>query len=340
MAPHISVVMPTRDRGKLLPRALQALSAQTVSPDEFELIIVADGCRDDTPDVVASSNMPYRITYIEQPGLGAATARNKGVEAASAPILLFLDDDMEAQAELISRHLEAHQRRPGGVVLGYFPIPPEAVRTDPFAIRSRDWWDEGFRLRSQPGYQFTFRDFCTGNISMPANLFRSLGGFCQTISGAAAGEDIELGYRLLQQGVPFQFAREAISIHHDCATFERALHRVWSEGLGDALIVQRHPELFWSLKVHNATRLSHKFPSLWRWLWRHPSLGDAGASLLESFVRFARRLRLSSAMWKIFIVLSGWVYLRGAMQGFGSLAVLECLEQDARLLLVHARDSK
>ena len=75
--PRISVVMPTHNRGKLLAATLRALAAQTISPSEYELILVADGSIDCTREVVASvrADLPYSLSFIEQHAQGAAAAR-------------------------------------------------------------------------------------------------------------------------------------------------------------------------------------------------------------------------------------------------------------------------
>ena len=127
MPPRVSVVMPTHDRAKLLPATLRALAAQTVPPSEYEVILVADGCTDDTPQAVAGvrAELPYQLHFIEQPGQGAAAARNLGVAKATAPLILFLDDDMTAVPTLIEAHLSSHAG-PGSARVG---LLPDSVRS-------------------------------------------------------------------------------------------------------------------------------------------------------------------------------------------------------------------
>lgn len=331
--PRISVVMPTHNRGKLLPATLRALGAQTVPASQWELILVSDGCTDDTPLTVESvrAELPYPLHFIEQAAQGAAAARNRGVAEASAPLILFLDDDMDPSPGLIEAHLAEHAVASGLLVLGYFPIPFGPAQRDPFARSARHWWDAGFAARRDPGYRFGFRDFCTGNISLSAELFRAAGGFDQRIK-SAGGEDYELGYRLLKNGARFRFAEHALSLHQDVNTLERALRRARAEGLAHTHIVQRHIELAWCFNLYRLSRLQHfPFTPLWRLVWRKPAIADIGAGILKTVVVTAQRLGLESLMWRLFPILSGHAYWRGVQAGLGSLSAWERLMQDAPL---------
>src|SRR5687768_9642547 len=100
---QISVVVPTHNRASLLMSNLNTLSGQTLASDDFEVIVVADGCTDQTIQMLEGLQPPYRLTVLDQtPGRGAAAARNLGASRASADILVFLDDDMEANPQLLA----------------------------------------------------------------------------------------------------------------------------------------------------------------------------------------------------------------------------------------------
>src|ERR1700682_2697939 len=89
--PDVSVVVPTHNRAAMLKAHLCALAAQTYPRKTTEWIIVCDGCIDDSAQVARQAGADQ---VIEQSGAGPAAARNAGLAAASAPIVLFLDDDI------------------------------------------------------------------------------------------------------------------------------------------------------------------------------------------------------------------------------------------------------
>ncbi|MBI2382587.1 MAG: glycosyltransferase family 2 protein [Gammaproteobacteria bacterium] len=89
--PLVSVVLPTRNRADLLPRAIRSVLAQTYS--NLELIVVDDASTDSTPDCVGAFPDP-RLRYHRLAGnRGGAAARNVGIGAARGQLLAFQDDD-------------------------------------------------------------------------------------------------------------------------------------------------------------------------------------------------------------------------------------------------------
>jgi len=91
MNPRVSVIVATRDYGRFLAETLQSVFDQTFA--DWELIVVDDGSRDHTPEVVASVSGDPRVRIIRTDGLGQSRAKNLGIGLARAPLLAFLDGD-------------------------------------------------------------------------------------------------------------------------------------------------------------------------------------------------------------------------------------------------------
>lgn len=92
--PRVSVVIPTFNRRKLLPEALDSLLRQTFQ--DWEAIVVDDGSNDDTFEVAsayARRDPRFRCLPREGEKRGADVCRNQGILAASAPLVVFLDSD-------------------------------------------------------------------------------------------------------------------------------------------------------------------------------------------------------------------------------------------------------
>lgn len=328
----ISVVIPTHNRIDLLTKHLKMFGDQTVPVHDFEVIVVADGCTDGTVAVVTCLEVPYNLILLESnPGTGASGARNRGAALASGGIVLFLDDDMEPSRNLLAAHIEAHRLTPGGVVLGHYPMQPPEERESLFTKSARLWWAEKFASRAAPTYRFSFWDFCTGNVSICKKAFERAGGFDQEINQKGAGEDYELGYRLICDRVPMQFAPAAASIHHTQVTWSNALSRSRQEGFGQALIVRKHPELFWQFNVAHLSRLSESslFRPLWIALWKFPALGEPIASFARMVAYILLIMNVQSLFWRLHRILHGHAYWKGVRTAFGTLRSWERLAQEA-----------
>jgi glycosyltransferase involved in cell wall biosynthesis len=89
----VSVIVPTYNRVNRLKHVLAALSQQTFSPREVEVLVVSDGSSDGTHEYVRRLHMPYQLTLIEQANQGPAAARNNGIAHASGEYILFVDDE-------------------------------------------------------------------------------------------------------------------------------------------------------------------------------------------------------------------------------------------------------
>ena len=90
----ISVIITTFNRAVRLKKAIQSVLNQSYT--DFELIIVNDGSKDNTDDIVSSFKDP-RIRYFKrQKNFGCDTRpKNEGIVISKGEYIAFLDDDNE-----------------------------------------------------------------------------------------------------------------------------------------------------------------------------------------------------------------------------------------------------
>lgn len=93
----LSVIIPTRNRAHHLEGALSSLGAQTQTRESFEVLVVDNGSTDHTRDVCETSRafLP-KLKYLYDPRPGLHVGRHMGLNSASADILVYADDDIEA----------------------------------------------------------------------------------------------------------------------------------------------------------------------------------------------------------------------------------------------------
>jgi hypothetical protein len=90
--PLVSIVVPTKDRATAVVRAIRSVLAQ--SYDNWQLIVVDDGSRDDTQEALAPLLADERIECVRRdtPG-GVSAARNAGLARARGAYIAYLDSD-------------------------------------------------------------------------------------------------------------------------------------------------------------------------------------------------------------------------------------------------------
>ena len=115
----VSVILPARDKRDALERTLAGFARQTFPPASMELIVVDDGSRDRTEELVEAFRPRLRapLVYVAQAQRGRAAARNAGIAHARGALLVFNDADVIPGPELVAEHVRAHDS-PGRVVLG------------------------------------------------------------------------------------------------------------------------------------------------------------------------------------------------------------------------------
>jgi len=107
----VAVVILARDAAAFLPVTLDSLAQQTARPEQ--VIVVDGGSRDDTAAIAERAG----ATLIRADGSGAGAARNRGLAAARAEYVGFLDADDWYALDKIERSLD-HLRDLGAACLG------------------------------------------------------------------------------------------------------------------------------------------------------------------------------------------------------------------------------
>ena len=90
--PLISIIVPIYNAETYLPRCVDSILAQTFG--DFELLLVNDGSRDGSLDICQCyAAKDGRVRVIDKPNGGVSSARNLGLESASAEWVMFADAD-------------------------------------------------------------------------------------------------------------------------------------------------------------------------------------------------------------------------------------------------------
>jgi glycosyltransferase involved in cell wall biosynthesis len=201
--PFFSVIIPVYNRAKALPEVIESVRAQTCQ--DFEIVIVDDGSKDDPGAVIAAIGDP-RIRFIRQANGGGGKARNTAIDNSRGRFIAPLDSDdiflphhlasMKALLENttgMSAYARVCVDRGGGRV---FLKPPRAVRPGE---------DMATYLLCDRGFVPTItvvvpRDAAT-RVRYPENL--------------RPGEDTDFAIRLALDGQRFRMLEEPGAVWRD-----------------------------------------------------------------------------------------------------------------------------
>jgi glycosyltransferase involved in cell wall biosynthesis len=238
---HLSVVIPTFQRRELILFSLEALTHQ--EGDRFEVVVVVDGSTDGTARALRERSWPFPLSIVEQTNRGQSVARNRGVEASSGDVVLFLDDDMEVRPGTIAAHLGGHAQG-ADAVMGAMLLHPASPRTI-LAEEVGRWGTELAARCSSVGYRLGTDDIFTGHLSIGRTLFSELGGFDTrfTSGGTFGNEDVDLSHRLVDGGYRVVYRPDAIAYQRFVVTAAEHLRR-WEEvGAADVALARLHADL-------------------------------------------------------------------------------------------------
>lgn len=239
---RVSVVIPTYNRAAKLRQALRSLAAQSAAPDTFEVIVVDDGSTD-PPDTMIEQLRPelpkaLAVRYIAAPHRGPGGARNTGIEHAVAPVVLFMDDDCEADRAFVATHA-AETTAPGTATIGRVVWHPGLTVTPFMDIVTRGAQFNHGAITDPEAAPFSC--FYTCNASVTRADLDAVGGFDEGLP--PYGEDTELGYRLSRHGVQLRYRPQAVVRHHHPLELRTYLQRQRRAGRAAVQLMARHPEL-------------------------------------------------------------------------------------------------
>jgi glycosyltransferase involved in cell wall biosynthesis len=209
--PAVSVISPFYNRAGYLAAVIETLERQTFR--DFELIIADDGSSDDLQDAVSNLRASFPVQYLrENENRGAASARNRGIDAARGRYIALLDsDDSWAPQKLESQfaHLEQSSGR-------------RLVSLTRQRVIGRNSFVAPNRLM-QPGDDVGSYIFLKGGIIQSSMMFLRA-DFAKAVrfeEGSKRHDDWSFALRLQQAGARFQMLEEPLTIYNDQPGRER-----------------------------------------------------------------------------------------------------------------------
>lgn len=219
----ISVIIPTYNRVKMLIDLLHSLEKQSYK--EFEVIIVSDGSKDNTCEVIKSQSFDLKkVKIINRENHGRAATRNHGAKEAQGELLIFLDDDMAPATECIEVHLNHHLKYTSSIMVGRQITNYKIMNNDfqRYRIHLEKKWENSIY---NPHSSLITREnlyITSANFSISKKLFDSLQGFDSQLTDL---EDFDLAVRAYRARIPIHYIPAAHAYHNDIISCTRYIKR-------------------------------------------------------------------------------------------------------------------
>src|SRR4051794_15710268 len=175
-----SVIISTYNRRDALVLSLEALGRQTLSPDEYEILVVDDGSSDGTYETTCRLTLPCAIHVFKQPeNRGISAGRNLAIGQSRGLHLIFVSDDLIVPEEFLATHLATHERFPGSWVVGGIK-QLDSIAETPFgryldALETS--WEEARKARQLAPRIWELSSPTARNLSLPRADLDRIGVF-------------------------------------------------------------------------------------------------------------------------------------------------------------------
>lgn len=249
-AESLTVMIPTKDRARLLLQTVDSLLAQTLPPQQVVIV-------DQSPYPAARAAILDRagrqpgmeLVYLHAPEItGAAEARNRAMSAARGAIWLFLDDDVILEPDFTAALAASYRGQPqaagiSGIITNYTPSR-WAVRVwqgvffrGPFADDRQRIYRQADRL-SPAAPLLPVSRLGAGLMSFRASAIGAT-RFDSRLTGASLGEDVDFCFRLPPPG-PL-FIAPGARLRHLRGPRDQLRHPLEEAGLAAWYLHLEHP---------------------------------------------------------------------------------------------------
>lgn len=261
MKPFFSVIIPTLNEEKFLPKLLESLNIQSFK--KFEVIVV-DGLSEDKTLKLAQKwqekfkKRAQSLTIIEAKKRNVSFQRNLGAKRAEGEYLVFFDADVMIEPAFLKK------------VFGHIKKEESLLLTTWIEPDSKEITDELLTLLTNYGLElarYTKKPFLPGsNIIVERNAFWAIGGFEEKVKHA---EDHYFAQKAKKKGITARFLKEpvlTVSLRRFRSEGRIEVLRKYAKSLTHVLFKGPITKDIFDYPMGGEYHLDHKKKDLWRQL--------------------------------------------------------------------------
>ena len=229
--PRVTVAVCARNAADTLAACLRSIRA--LDYPDYDVIVVNDGSTDATGAIARAHP---GVTVIDTPPGGLSAARNTALRAAAGEVIAYTDADVEVDPAWLTYLIQPFLRTDVAGAGG-----PNVVPED-------DPWLAQCVARAPGGPTHVLVDERTAehvpgcNMAYRRDALRAIGGFDPAYH--AAGDDVDVCWRLQARGLTIGFAPSALVWHRH----RRSVRAYWRQQVGygeaETQLMGNHPERF------------------------------------------------------------------------------------------------
>jgi len=222
-SPLVSIIIPTRNRAKLLEKSIRSCLNQTYK--NIEIIVVDDYSSDDTPKVVKQlSAESLQVAYVRnETHKGLPASRNIGLAYSRGELLFFSEDDLILSPTAIeilvktfttlSRKLKIGAVAPRLKLVSsarsYPPLQELKLLTGMF----NQITGEPFAHYDVPARGILLTQHPPATSMIPRNVFKEIGGYYTGYKYNYVREDSDIYFRMFKKGYLLVYQPKAVAYH-------------------------------------------------------------------------------------------------------------------------------
>lgn len=236
--PFVSVIIPIYNGETDIPDLVHGLMAQTYPADRVEYLLVDNGSRDRTWELLEQAAIDGQTQGVilrplqESQIQSSYAARNAGIRQAQGEFLAFTDADCRPQPQWLAALVEPFGDPGVGLVAGEITALPGDTLYERYAERHDV-------LSQKHTLQHHFLPYGqTANLAVRKAALLSAGLFRPYLT---TGGDADLCWRVLQSNWQIQFAPDAIVQHRHRASLAELLQQWRRYGRSNRFLHELHP---------------------------------------------------------------------------------------------------
>lgn len=214
-----TVALCTHNHSNRLTRTLADLSHLRIPEAPWELLIIDNASRDETPELLSHHQWPagWLIRVIREENLGLSNARNRAIQEACGEYLIFIDDDETPDPDWLCAYERLIEVKQPDAFGGRIRVLFEGARPTWLQDDLLGFLGELNRFDSITQLTAPSTSFYGGNFGFRKAVIDRVGGFDATLgrkgTDNTGGEEVDFYRRLLSAGYKVWWTPEAVIYH-------------------------------------------------------------------------------------------------------------------------------